>query len=364
MKILSFTVTNDLTYDQRMQRICTTLADAGYNVTLIGRELRHSKPLQTQIFTQKRLFCWFTKGKLFYVEYNIRLLLYLLTQKNDAVCAIDLDTILPNLAVAKLKNKPLIYDAHEYFSELPEVVTRPFTKKVWETIAAFAIPKCTACYTVGNGLAQIFTARYKKTFGVVRNVPFLQQKPTAKTQNSTKILLYQGALNDGRGLEEMLCAMPLLQNATLWLVGEGDNSESLRNLATQLHLNDRVRFWGYVLPHDLKAITAQADIGINLLQNKGLNYYYSLANKFFDYIQAHIPSVNPAFPEYNAILAQHEVGICVSDLQPETLAAAIQPLIDDADLYQNFQKNCAIAQNVYHWEAEKERLLAIYADLV
>jgi glycosyltransferase involved in cell wall biosynthesis len=348
-----------------MQRICTTLAVAGYDVTLIGRKLGTTDLVAAALpYAQHRLNCRFTKGKLFYIEYNIRLFFYLLTQQNDAFCAIDLDTILPNLLVAKLKNKPLIYDAHEYFSELPEVVNRPFTKKIWETIAAFAIPKCAACYTVGEGLAQIFAKRYQKPFGVVRNVPFLQPKPVLKTPNATKILLYQGALNDGRGLEEILCAMPLLQNANLWLVGEGDNSESLRVLATKLHLNDRVRFWGYVLPHDLKAITAQADIGINLLQNKGLNYYYSLANKFFDYIQAHIPSVNPAFPEYEAILAQHSVGICVSDLQPETLAAAIQPLIDDAAFYQNFQKNCRLAQNIYHWEAEKERLLAIYKGLV
>lgn len=353
-----------------MQRICTTLAEAGHVVTLIGRELPHSKALTDCTFAQKRLKCFYKKGKLFYIEYNIRLFLYLLTQKTDVFGAVDLDTILPNLFVAKLKNKKLAYDAHEYFSELPEVVLRPFTKKVWESVAAFAIPKCDICYTVGENLARIFSERYQKTFGIVRNVPFLIENKIentagngailAQAKNTKKILLYQGALNDGRGLRELLYAMPMLRNAELWLVGEGDESASLRTLATHLQVHDCVRFLGYVLPHELKNITAQADIGINLLQNKGLNYYYSLANKFFDYIQADIPSVNPAFPEYQSILAAHEVGICVSNLDPNALAAAIQPLIDDIALYAALQMNCESAKLVYNWQKEAKNLLSHY----
>jgi glycosyltransferase involved in cell wall biosynthesis len=361
-KRLSFTVTNDLTYDQRMQRICTALSEAGYIVTLIGRELPNSQPLQSFLFQQKRLHCYFQKGKFFYLEYNIRLFFYLLSQKNDAFCAIDLDTILPNVWAAKLRSKPFVYDAHEYFSEVPEVVARPFIKKIWETIADYAIPKAAVCYTVGEGLAAVLAARYRKPFGVVRNVPFYIDKKNIATakKTKTKILLYQGALNDGRGLEELLAAMPLLRNAELWLAGEGDNSTSLRHLALELGLENKVRFLGYVLPQDLKNITAQADIGCNLLQNKGLNYYYSLANKFFDYIQADIPSINPAFPEYLALLKQHETGIVVADLSPETLASAIQNLIDNTEYYTTLQHNCATAATVFCWEKEREILLDLW----
>lgn len=134
MKRIIFTVTNDLTYDQRMNRICTSLAENGYLITLVGRKLPASLPLKEEKYQQKRLPCFFKKGKWFYAEYNLRLLFYLLFQKMDAICAIDLDTILPCLRISKWKKIPRIYDAHELFTELKEVVTRPAIKKLWTAI--------------------------------------------------------------------------------------------------------------------------------------------------------------------------------------------------------------------------------------
>jgi hypothetical protein len=90
LKKIFFTVTNDLTYDQRMHRICTSLAENGYAVTLVGRKLSSSLPLTEKKFRQKRIRCWYKKGKLFYLEYNLRLFTYLLFFKMDAICAIDL----------------------------------------------------------------------------------------------------------------------------------------------------------------------------------------------------------------------------------------------------------------------------------
>ncbi|HJS53916.1 MAG TPA: hypothetical protein VJ765_05210, partial [Chitinophagaceae bacterium] len=95
MKKIIFTVTNELTYDQRMQRICSTLAGAGYDVLLVGRKLKTSPPLSNKHYGQRRLNCCFKKGKLFYTEFNIRLFFFLLFKKMDCICAIDLDTILP-----------------------------------------------------------------------------------------------------------------------------------------------------------------------------------------------------------------------------------------------------------------------------
>jgi hypothetical protein len=97
VKKIIFTVTNDLNYDQRMQRICGTLADAGYDVLLVGRKLKTSLPLSKKITSSDLLKCWFNKGKFFYSEFNIRLFFFLLFKKMDCICAIDLDTIPPLL---------------------------------------------------------------------------------------------------------------------------------------------------------------------------------------------------------------------------------------------------------------------------
>lgn len=107
-----------------MIRICNSLQQAGYDVTLIGTKFGSSLPTNGQNFNQQRIFCLFKKGFGFYAEYNVKLFFKLLFMKCDAICCIDLDTIIPVYFSGKLKNIKLVYDAHEYFSELKEVATR------------------------------------------------------------------------------------------------------------------------------------------------------------------------------------------------------------------------------------------------
>ncbi len=361
-KKIIFTVTNDLNYDQRMQRICGSLSRHGYEVLLIGRKRSFSKALVSHNFEQKRFRLLFHKGTLFYAEYNIRLFLYLLFAKFDIICAIDLDTILPGYFSAKIRSKICIYDAHEYFTEVPELVERPRVKKIWERIANITIPNIRYCYTVGESLAEILSQKYGPSFATIRNVPL---KKTYKDDGDKKenILLYQGVLNDGRGLEEMISAMHLLPDAELWLAGEGDLSEVLRTQVKSLQLEDRVKFLGYILPKDLPPITRKAKIGLNLLKNKGLNYYYSLANKAFDYINAAVPVVQVNFPEYQKLNAAFEVAVLVDDLSPETLAMACRKLLDDSVFYDKIRQNCKMARKVWNWENEEKTLVAFYNGL-
>jgi len=367
-KIL-FTVTNDLSYDQRMQRICTSLANADYQVRLIGRKLPHSKPLRDFPFQQKRLYCFFKKGKFFYLEYNIRLFFYLFFAKTDAICAIDLDTILPAFFVSKIRRKKLIYDAHEYFTEVPEVVDRPRIRQIWERIARFTIPRTKHAYTVCDSLAEIFEQQYGTPFEVIRNTPLKRRtadnEQTKNEEQRTKpIIFYQGALNEGRGIEQAIEAMREIDNALLWLAGEGDLSQQLRQLAEELKVTDRVRFLGYVEPADLNQLTPQTTIGLNLLENKGLNYYYALSNKFLDYIQAGVPSINMNFPEVRKIVSQYEVALTLDRLETPLVVAAIQRLLNDKNLYHHIQSECKKAAAIYIWEADERRLIEFYKNIL
>jgi glycosyltransferase involved in cell wall biosynthesis len=368
-KIIYCTVTNDLNYDQRMQRICTTLAEkGGYRVVLVGRALPSSKPLAVQPFEQKRLRCWVNKGKFFYLEFNLRLFFFLLFRRFDAVCSVDLDTILAGFYAARLRRRVCVYDAHELFTEVPEVVERPRTQRIWQGIARRTIPRIAHAYTVCQSLADYFLSHYGRHFGVIRNLPFAQPQAEENTNNADTdapfILLYQGALNDGRGLEELLTALPLLPSRVhLWLAGEGDRSAALRQQAQDLKLGERVKFWGYLPPAQLKALTLDCDAGVNLLQNKGLNYYYSLANKFFDYIQASKPALNMAFPEYERICKDYRVGALLPDLSPNEIQNAILQLLNP-DFYAQCQSECRRARLVFTWEAEEQTLLDIWREVV
>jgi len=358
------TVTNDLSYDQRMLRICSTLAGAGYAVLLVGRKRPSSIPLKSRPFEQQRLPCLFQKGKRFYLEYNLRLFLYLLTARADVLCAVDLDTLLPAFLVSRLRGLPLVYDAHEYFTEVPELAHRPGTKRIWEALARALIPRLDRAYTVGEELAAELGRRYGTTFGVIRNVPFRRTPNAAGRPPHPPVLLYQGALNAGRGLEEAILAMRELPGTRLWLAGEGDLSGELRALTRREGLTGRVRFLGYVEPERLWEITPRATLGLNLLAEQGLNYYYSLANKVFDYIQAGIPSINPDFPEYRKLRARYGCLILLPTLDPQALAAAVRALLNDDSAYDNLCSACRCAAVELHWEKESEKLLDIYSELL
>lgn len=345
-----------------MQRICRTLAENGYVVTLVGRSLPHSLPLETTSFAQHRLRCRFRKGLLFYAEYNLRLCWYLLFASYDVVCSIDLDTLPAGCFSTVLRRKRRVFDAHEYFTEVPEVTKRIVVKKTWELISRICLPFYKHAYTVGEGLADIFTKKYGLPFAVIRNVPVSTNAPLTEKEKPY-ILLYQGALNEGRGIETALEALQHLPDVHLWLAGEGDLSTALRNRAEALGLGGKVKFLGFVKPADLPYNTAQAWLGINLLENKGLSYYYSLANKFFDYIQAGVPVLTMNFPEYRALNAQWEVGVLLDELQPEAVANAINKLLNDKGLYQKLQGNCLAARKSWNWESEQKTLLEFWRDV-
>ena len=354
-------VTNDLNQDQRMHRICDTLVQDGHRVLLLGREKQNSKKLLNQSFTQKRLKCWFSKGMLFYLEYNIRLFFFAINFKPDIFYAVDLDTLLGCGIAAKFARKKIVHDAHEYFVEVPELEGQLFKKRVWSFIGSTFIPSCDLCISVNHELAVILSEKYNNQFHVIRSVPKTSNGHVKiKNQKSPKIILYQGVLNKGRGLKESIKAVSESNlNVTLRIAGEGDLSKELRSLVIKLGTQKKVEFLGWLSPDALRNETFQADIGLNLLSGKSLNYKYSLANKFFDYLHAGIPSINMNFPVYKRICTQYEVGLCIDNLEQKTIHNAIQTLLNDEKRLLQIEKGCKLAQQEYNWEKESKVLIEL-----
>ncbi|NNC70334.1 MAG: glycosyltransferase, partial [Flavobacteriaceae bacterium] len=170
MQRVLVSVTNDLTYDQRVHRVCTTLVKMGYEILLIGRRLPNSKPLE-RAYSFKRFKLFFNKGFLFYAEYNLRLFFKLLFTKKDILLANDIDTLLPNFFVCKLLNKKLVFDSHELFSEVPELTNRPVVKWFWKKLEESIIPNLKNCYTVSQSIADHYKNLYTTNFKIIRNYP-------------------------------------------------------------------------------------------------------------------------------------------------------------------------------------------------
>ncbi len=358
-----FTVTNDLSFDRRMIRICSTLQSSGFNVKLIGRKLKSSQEIVQQNFQQIRLNCFFESGKLFYLEYNIRLFFYLLfSRKMDGLCAIDLDTIAPIVVVGKWKKSKLIYDAHELFHEVPEVVSRPRIQKFWKKWGAQFIPKVDLAYTVGERLAIYFSENYNIPFKTIRNVPF-RRNEKIEYNPKKKIILYQGMINEGRGVKEMIDAIENFPSYQFWIAGIGDLFESLKAYAQKLNYSDRIKFLGFIQPEKLPELTAQASIGINLLENKGLSYYYSLANKTFDYLQAGIPSIQMNFPEYQSLQESYNCFLLIPELSKNAISEVLAEIEENDDKLLSIHKAAIMAAKDLHWEKESIKLIELYKGL-
>jgi glycosyltransferase involved in cell wall biosynthesis len=344
-----------------MHRICTSLAENGYAVTLVGRKLKSSLPLTPKKFTQKRIHCWFNKGKLFYAEYNIRLFFFLLFKKMDAICAIDLDTILPCLYISRWKKIPRIYDAHELFTGLKEVATRPAILKIWKWVEKNAVPKYKWGYTVSEGIAEEFSRRYGVNYQTIRNVPV--SRPLFEKKITEKTLLYQGAVNEARGFEYLIPAMQWV-NSRLIICGDGNFMLQLKKLISEYKVENKVALTGMLNPDDLWTYSQQAYIGVAVPENKGLNQFLALPNKFFDYISAGLPQITVNYPEYQKLNKQFEVAVLLEDLEPKVIAQSINNLLTDSVLYNKLRENCLKARLKLNWQEEEKKLVAFYQSIL
>lgn len=361
MPTLIFTVTNELSFDQRMQRICGSLAKEGYDVWLVGRKIKGCPELAVSPFKQLRLNCFSKKGPAFYFEFNLRLFVYLLFKKADLICAIDLDTILACYGASVLKGTHRVYDAHEYFTEQKEVATRPRIYRIWLAIERLMVPKFKNGYTVNDWIAGALKERYQVNYAVIRNLPL--NLPYTGQQAAEKFILYQGAVNEGRCFEQLIPAMKEVE-APLRIYGTGNFINQTLSIINDNSLEYKVEIFKPLSPAILRKITGQAYIGITLFDNQGLSQVHSLANRFFDYIMAGIPQLCIDFPEYRALNDQFEIAYLIPNTDPKTIALALNKLLQDNVLYNRLQTNCMEARKHLNWDAEEKQLIKFYEQIL
>ena len=360
-------VTNDLYTDQRVHKVCTFLHAQGYQVTLFGRKRKSSLPLSKRIYSTKRMKLMFETGAKFYAAYNLRLFFFLLFRKADVLVANDLDTLLANHMAAKFKrNCRLVYDSHEYFTEVPELINRPKVQKIWLRIERKIFPKLKEVYTVNNSIADIYKNLYDKEIKVVRNIsPLWEHKDLASKRDlsipeNKKLIILQGAgINIDRGAEEAVEAMTKI-DAVLMIVGDGDVLPQLKNRVAELKISDKVIFYGKK-PYDVMMnYTHYADIGLTLDKTTNLNYKLSLPNKVFDYMHTYTPIVATNIKEVVSVIERNEIGEVVEPLNVDSLADCINNLLNDESKLNRYRENCKQAATKENWEEETKVLAQIY----
>ena len=372
MKKVIVSVTNDLSTDQRVNRHCEALVDMGFDVLLVGRKLKNSAPLNQRRYTCKRMRLLFSKGPLFYMEYNFRLFLFLLFRRFDFLLSNDLDTLLPNFMVSGLKSKPLVYDSHEFYTGVPELESRPGVQKIWIRIEKSIFPKLKYVLTVNQSIANLYKDLYGNSIEVVRNVPFKKILPQVTKKEmglpeGKKIILMQGAgINVDRGAEEVIEALKMMNSGQFLflIVGSGDVIPLLKNMVARYKMEDKVIFTGKVPMEELMRYTVLADVGVTMDKDSNVNYRYSLPNKLFDYIQCGVPVLASNLVEVRNIIEEYKVGEIVSNLEPLYLSKTIADFLNNESKLAAYKKNALTAAEELCWEKEKIKFEQLISNVV
>ncbi|WP_370899126.1 glycosyltransferase family 4 protein [Chryseobacterium gossypii] len=356
-KIITSAFSNLYT-DQRIEKVCRTLHENGYQVELIGNNWGGEEKMERP-YSFSRIPLFSKSLKTAYFEFNWKLYRQLCKKadRNTILHANDVDALLPNYLVSRKLNIPLVFDSHEIFSEMPAIQGK-MSQKLWRYLEKKVIPEIKLMITASEGYARWFQKKYGVSPVVVRNAPRRLAPDIDFPENTPKVVLYQGAINPFRGIDKVILAMPYLENVLLKIAGDGPKKKEYEELVSREGLGDRVRFLGKLKPEDLRQVTLTADCGVSIEENGGDSYFYSLPNKVLDCIQARVPLILSGLPEMQNIKDRFNIGEIIEDHQPESIARAIHTVISKGR--KGYREELEKAAGKFCWENEETKLLEVF----
>jgi glycosyltransferase involved in cell wall biosynthesis len=407
-------VCNSAVYDYRVLKFAETLSKR-YNVIIIGTKdkdfpakesrrgftiLRGNKPFLTRCGELLRRVATsssddqcasedpppksFLKGlrasiadlAVFLLYLNKSWVIYKVLRNVDAdiYIANDIDTLIPTVRVAQLKEARVIYDTHELCVEEGYIKTSLFKKLLYKIEHKY-IAKVDVVFTVNSLIAR----ELKKLHGlkdlprVIYNYPkFLNARDRAAASKGNSLrgswdsinIIYQGVYSFGRGLIQTILAMKSVDGAVLYLRGFGEWERKLRMLVDKNNLKNKVRFLTPVRPDKIVESLLFADIGIFTPSNNlSKSIYLSSPNKLYQYIMAGLCVITSDLPTYQRIVSDSGCGILIHKVTPEEISRAINMLVKDKDRIKQCKKNSlAVAKN-YCWESQEPSIYKTFKTL-
>jgi glycosyltransferase involved in cell wall biosynthesis len=364
---VTFSVTNCICYDQRVLKIADTVSKLGCEISIIGRRRGECCNNESVPFKTKRFDMLVKKGFLFYAFFNIRLFFYLLSHKTDILVANDLDTLLPNFLVSKIKRIPLIYDSHEYFTGLPELSNRPFVRGFWSFIEKSIFPRLKYVTVVSDPISLLYEKQYGVKPVLIRNagkkadhiLPFSREEINISADDLLVIIQGNG-INIDKGAEELIEAVRRTPGVTLMIVGTGDVIPGLKLKVSEAGIEHSVKFFPPVSWETLMRYTKTADVGMCIEKDTNLNYRYSLPNKLFDYIAAGLAIIASDLPETGKLITNNGFGIVIESVTPECISKTLIELKSNPGRITELKRNAIITSSKINWETESKKVIEFY----
>ncbi|MCQ4299669.1 glycosyltransferase [Pseudomonas songnenensis] len=296
---------------------------------------------------------------------HLALLWHMVRLRADVVHAHDVNTLPTAWLAASLSGARLVYDAHEISTSREGYSS---LRKLVGLVERALMPRANGTITTTEARAKFFARAYGIARPLVLQNRPREQRPQASERirhelglnQSWPIVLYQGGVQQGRGLERLTRVAAKVPGAYFVFIGGGRLDASLRQIAQELRLEDRVRFIPTVALADLPSYTASADIGVQPIENTCLNHYTTDSNKLFEYVQAGLPVIASDLPEIRRIVRQHDLGLLVPAGDSEALAVALRCMVGDAQLRVHHAACALAAAPALSWEVQEHLLVELY----
>jgi glycosyltransferase involved in cell wall biosynthesis len=384
-------VWNTFQNDARVKNEAQTLAGAGYRVTVNAlhapgytekRELlpsgvevmRHGRKQGLRLLSPRKHTSRRNRLELVALLFS-RLLTHLVMlasvvrRRPAVVHAHDVNVLPTAWLAAKLAGAKLVYDAHEISSG------REGYRKIGRLVAwveKAIMPNAAGSITTTEARAKFFARAYHMPRPLVlQNRPRLVRvegddriRRELGLGGSYSVVIYQGGLQPGRGLDRLVEAAAEVSGACFVFVGGGSIESDLKALVNQLGLQSRVFFIPTVALAELPYYTASADIGVQPIENTCLNHFTTDSNKLFEYVVARLPIVATDLPEIARVVKHHNLGLLVPSADTKALSTALQRLVDDAALRETFSRNAEKASGELNWEEQEHALVSMYESIL
>ncbi len=359
------TFLGNLNYDTRCKNLFNTLKVNDYEVEFLGFDwlTKDFEPVEGEVTIYK-----LHKGILslsFYLKFAWHIKFFLMASRASIIFAEDIYTLPFAVIFGKLKRAKVFYDSRELFGHLAGLKGKKVKQGFWRIVEKLFIKKVDHIITTGKLDSEFLIKKYKVDNPILlRNLPRYYKPEEEHNLRSLfninpnkKILLYQGVIHQGRGLQPAFKALKEMQNCVLVIIGDGEFEDYYRKLAEEMGVNEQVIFAGKINQDEILSYTKTADIGLSIIENMSLSYYYALPNKLFEYIMAEIPVVVSNLPQMKEIVEKYKVGMVVDIDEPGKLVEVIRQLTENEVLYNKFKENCRTASQELNWENEVKNLL-------
>ncbi len=298
----------------------------------------------------------------------------------DYIWANDLPDLKPALKIKAKIGSKVIYDSHEIFiGTLNQFFPRKakWYKSILYKTALFTMTKLGACaekkmvksvdefVTTSTSFKGYFQKKFHRDdIHIVMNCPNIQTATDSYDlrseyglSNDSFVLLFQGRLNAGRALIEMVESMQYVkENIHLFVVGDGTLKKDMQKRTAELSLQERIHFIDEVPSSELLRYTRGADAGINLQASINISKHLASANKLFEYTHSGIPTIGSDVPENRLVIEKYDLGLLVNN-NPKEIAIAINKMAD-MDL-SKYKENCKKAAKEYNWENQETVILGL-----